>query len=72
MKCNRLLLLLAAEAVLCATAAIFLPPARRSLPCPALLPFAQIGMGLRALSLSGVAGNAPPPSFSTSFAVSCL
>lgn len=38
MKCNRLLLLLAAEAVLCAPLD-FLPPARRSLPCPALLPF---------------------------------
>lgn len=58
MKCNRLLLLLAAEAVLCATAAIFSRQLAGLFPALLSFPFAQIGMGLRALSLSGVAGNA--------------
>jgi len=58
MKDRRFVLILAAEAVLCVIAALALKPQGGSAYVTiAQFPFAQIGLLLRGLSLSGVAGN---------------
>lgn len=58
MNQKRLGVLLGAEGVVCLAAALLLPVQGNPLPALAAFPFAQIGWGLRKLSLSGGTGNA--------------
>lgn len=57
MKQKKWILIFAAEAILCAVLAVLLRDTFRADAGVLAVPFAQLGQGLRALSLSGAAGN---------------
>lgn len=57
MKRKKLCTLLCAEAVLCILLSVLQTVSPNVFPALAAFPFAQLGMGLRSLSLSGSAGN---------------
>ena len=58
MKVKKLAVALGLEGILCAVLALAGPSGTNALPALLAFPFAQLGQGLRQLSLSGAAGNA--------------